>query len=76
MQEEYEQHIIDKSITVDIQNGVSIASLPFIERPENILVPNRDEALRIFMHETKRLEKCPKSKEEVVASEKKLQDLG
>ena len=76
LQEEYEQHIIDRSVTVDIEKGVSFASLPFIERPEEILVPNREEALKILQSELRRLTKCQKSKDDVVESENKLQELG
>ena len=76
LREEYEQHIIDKSVIVDIRKGVSCATLPLVERPEAILVPNKTEALKIFPSEQNRLEKCPKSKEDVIALEKKLQGVG
>ena len=66
LQEEYEQSVIDKSISVDVEKCNSVAGLPFIYDPEKELKPNRDVAEQVFRCETKRLDKCRKSKEDII----------
>ena len=60
IREEVEQDLIDKSVHVDIDNQVTVASL----------------ALAAFSSQLKKLGKCPQSKADVINSESKLQSLG
>ena len=76
VREEVEQDIINHSVSLDIEKGTSIATLPVIENPITKLAPNKSKALAMYKSQIRRLAKDPKSKEEVLASENKLQNLG
>ena len=76
IQEEVEQDVINRSITVDTSNCTTIANLPLISDPLIKLAPNRDIALRVYIQQVKRLEKHPDDKKDILKSEKKLHDLG
>ena len=76
IQEEMEQEIINRSITVDTSKCTTIANLPLINDPSIKLAPNRDIALRVYIQQLKRLEKHPDDKNDILKSEKKLHDLG
>jgi len=76
IREEIEQDLINKSVSVDIENQVTIATLPFIQDPELRLQPNRHKALKVYHQQTKRLSKTIKDKQDVIESERKLQQLG
>ena len=76
IKEEVEQHLIDSSITVDLNNKQIIARLPFIDDPSKKLAPNKSIALKIYNQQIKKLDKNPVDKAEIIASESKLQQLG
>ena len=76
IQEEVEQDIINRSISVDISKCSMIASLPLIGNPSFKLAPNRDIALRVYIQQVKRLQKHPDDKNDILKSEKKIHDLG
>ena len=77
LQTELHQVLIDKSVTVDIEKGVSVATLPIIEEhPEKILVPNGAECMKIFSSVAKQIRKDPECQEAVVEFEDKLQRMG
>ena len=76
IKEEVEQDIINQSVIVDQVRGVTEAKLPLIEDPVYKLAPNKDKALAIYNSQLKRLSKHPKDKEDVIRSERKLQELG
>ncbi|XP_066918053.1 uncharacterized protein [Clytia hemisphaerica] len=75
IQEEVEQDLINRSITIDPSNCSSIANLPLIHDPLVKLAPNRDIALRVYIQQLKRLEKHQDDKDDILISEKKLQYL-
>ena len=74
--EEVEQHIINKSVTVDIKNRVSFASLPLLHDPEIKLANNKHKALKVYYQQIKKLDQQPSDKADVIASERKLQTMG
>ena len=74
IQEEVEQDIINKSVVVDIAKGVVMASLPVMCDAETKLAPNKNKALAVFRSQAKKLSK--EDKQDIIQSEKKLQDLG
>ena len=76
LKEEVEQDIINRSVTLDAEKGITTATLPVIENPASKLAHNKSKALAMYQSQVRRLAKDPKSKEEVIASEKKLQILG
>ena len=76
IQEEMEQHINHQSVRVDSQNGRTIARLPFIKVPIHRLSPNEHIARKIYDGQVKKLEKCQEDRNEVIQSERKLQELG
>ena len=54
LQEEYEHHLIDESVNVNINKCISDTALPITElEPEHILVHNVKESLQIFHLELK-----------------------
>ena len=76
VKEEIEQDIINRSVSLDVENGITKASLPFVEDPIYKLAPNKTKALAMYKSQVTRLSKDLKSKEEVIASELKLQNMG
>ena len=75
--EEYEQHVINESVTVDFENQRVEAVLPFIADPITKLASNEKNADKIYSQQVNKLSKLPPSvKEAVLESEKKLQDSG
>ena len=76
IQEEAEQSLIDRSVEVDIERGITTAALPFLTKPDNKLVPNEHLALKIYNGQIRKLEKRPDDKKAVIESENKLQQLG
>jgi len=76
IQEEVEQNLIDNSIIVDIKNHQSVASLPLIYDPIIKLNPNKTRALKVYQQQANKLSKFPNDKQDVIASERKLQELG
>ena len=73
--EEVEQSIIVKSVNIDLESNCTEAILPFTEDPVKKLAPNRDKAGKVYNSVLRKLQKDLKSKQEVIAFEKKLQDL-
>ena len=41
-----EQYLISKSVTIKLEEGRAEASLPFKANPENLLVSNRETAIK------------------------------
>ena len=61
---------------VDLKQRQAIANLPLMHDPTIKLYPNKTEALKVYNQQLKKLSKQPQGKEQVIQSEKKLQDLG
>ena len=76
IKEEVEQHAINNSVTVDISNCTTTAKLPLMHDPLMKLEPNRSIALKVYNQQVKRLQKNQEDRNDVIKSEKKLQDLG
>ena len=76
IREEVEQDVINKSVTVDLKNRTTIASLPFIHDPSVKLAPNKHKAMKVFQQQLRKLSQNPKDKADVLKSEGKLQSLG
>ena len=76
IREEIEQQQIEKSVTVDVEKRLTIARLPFLQDPTIKLHPNRHKALKVLDQQVKKLNKNSQDRDDVVKSEKKLQDLG
>ena len=76
IKEEAEQELINQSIKIDLESKTVSATLPFIQDPQHKLAPNKSIALKIFNQQLKKLSHNEKDKEDIIASEKKLQDLG
>ena len=74
--EEKEQEVIVQTVNVDLEKGVTVATLPFIEDPIKKLKPNRDEAMRVYRSQVSKLSKDPQAKADVIASEAQMQHLG
>ena len=73
---EIEQDLINKSVVVDTANQCTIASLPLMHDPEIKLSPNKSKALKVYYQQVSKPNKHPKDKQDVIDSEKKLQQLG
>ena len=76
IQEEIEQDIIDNSVVVDTEKGVTIAKLPFLENPLTKLHPNKEKAMAVYKGQVRKLERNHFDKADVIKSEIKLQKLG
>ena len=77
VREEYEQHIIDNSVSVDFDKQQTIATLPFIADPVEKLQSNEENANRVYSQQLKKLSKVHHSvKDAVIESEMKLQKSG
>ena len=76
IKEEIEQEIINKSVTVDLKHAITTAVLPFLSNPDTKLTPNKKKAVAIYKSQIKKLNNCEKDKNDVLTSERKLQDLG
>ena len=72
IQEEVEQSLIDRSVSVDIDKRLTTASLPFLNNPDIKLVPNEKSALKIYKAQVRKLETKPEDK----AAKIFLHDLG
>ena len=76
IREEVEQDIINKSVSVNINNRNCIANLPLLYNPVNYLAPNKSIAVKVYNQQIHKLQKNPKDKDDVIKSEAKLQQLG
>ena len=65
-----------ESVSVDFEKHETIASLPLLHNPAIRLNPNRSKALKVYQQQVKKLSKFPNDKNDVIASERKLHDLG
>ena len=75
IREEVEQDLINRSVQVDVSKCTTIANLPLMYDPLVSLAPNRDVALRVYLQQTKRLQKHEDDKRDILKSEQKLQKL-
>jgi len=78
IKEEVEQTIINKSVTIDFDNGITKALLPFTADPTKRLSNNREKAMKVFQQQIRKLNnpKNHKDKQDILDSEGKLQQLG
>ena len=76
LREEYEQYLIDSSISVDFDSERTSALLPFVVDPKEKLASNEENANRIYSQQVKKLKKIPDVKKLVLESEMKLQLSG
>lgn len=76
IREEVEQNLIEESVTIDLARKETVAYLPFVEDPNVKLAPNKNKAMLILSKQMNKLNKNETDKKDVVASERKLQDLG
>ena len=76
IQEEAEQHIINKSVSVDFKNRTSTARLPFLLNPDVRLVSNKNIARKVYNGQLKKLINSSEDRKAVIDSENKLQRLG
>ena len=72
VKEEIEQDKINKSVSVDLVNRKTTATLPLMHDTEIKLTPNRHKALKVFNQQINKLNKHSKDKDDVVKSEGKL----
>ena len=75
IQEEYEQDLINKSVSVDIESGECSASLPFLSDPDLKLPNTRALAKKVYEAQLRVLAKSYKDRLDSIEAEKKLQDL-
>ena len=61
---------------MDIHRGVAVAKLPLTSDPAIKVSPNKERALTVFKSQVKKLQKNDCDKEDVIASELKLQFRG
>ena len=76
IKEEMEQELINQSVTINVDQQITTASLPLLQNPSIALVPNKNKALQVYYQQVKKLNKCPQDKADVIASELKLHQLG
>ena len=70
-----EQHVINKSVTVDTDRRITTELLPMMFNLLHKLAPNKDKALRVYNQQVKKLNEDQQDKEDVMQSEAKLQRL-
>ena len=73
---EYQQSLIDKSITLDTEKRVCTAVLPFIEDPDLKLVSNERSARKVYDSVIRKLAKNDEDQIAAIDAEQKLQKLG
>lgn len=76
LQEEAEQFLIEKSISLDIENNIVWAHLPFIKDPVVELRPNKFVAEKVLSSQMRLFERFPSMREDAVKSHAKLLDRG
>ena len=76
IQDEMENDLIEKCVTVDIELGFAMAKLPFLVDPEKHLAPNEHIAQKVYQSQLLKLNANPEDKKSVIDFEQKLQDLG
>ena len=75
LKEEVEQDVIDRSVTVNFEERVTVATLPLISDPVVKLAPNIDIARKAYDRVVKKLSKDDAKREEIIQSEAKLHQL-
>ena len=75
IKEEVQQGQIERSVTIDTEKGIAIASLPLLGDPTVRIAPNKEIALKSYYRQVKNVLKNPEEKQALIQSEKKLQDL-
>ena len=73
---EAEQHLIDKNVTVNIEEGYCSTNMPFLADPDARLVSNEQTAKKVYNSQIRILSKSEKDRKDTLDSEKKLHDLG
>ena len=73
---EYQQSLIDKSVTLDTEKMVCTALLPFIEDPDRKLVTNERSARKVYNNVVRKLAKNDEDRKAVIEAEQKLHTLG
>ena len=78
IREEAEQEIINESVKLDLATNTITATLPLLQDPTTKLAPNKEIALKVYEQQLKKLNKVEneRDKQDIIASEKKLHDLG
>ena len=76
VEEEVEQHLIESCVKVNLEEGYTVAKLPFICDPALKLAPNMWSARKIYDSQLRKLNANPKNKLDVLDAERKLHDLG
>ena len=66
--------MVEKSVTLVLKDGKTIAKLPFLYNPVGKLAPNKGIARKIYEGVVKKLDNVQKA--EIIASEAKMQKLG
>ena len=77
IREEVEQSLINSSVSINLEESTTSASLPFIADPQR-LVNNKNNAMKVYFQQIRKLNQPAnsKNKEEIIESEKKLHQLG
>ena len=76
IKEECEQELIEKSISIDTENKITIARLPIMSDPKVKLCPNKEIAEKVLGQQLNKLSKSEEDKIAILKSEEKLQKLG
>ena len=76
IQAEVEQVLIDDSVEVNLGEGTTTATLPFLEDPKTALAPNDVTALAVYKSQVRKLDKCPNERREIIEAEAKMRELG
>ena len=76
VKEELEHDIINKSVKVHVTCHGTIASLPLIYNPSIKLAHNKEQELKLYNQQIKKLNQNTDDKKDVIESEQKLQQLG
>ena len=63
-------------MNVDLTNHQTIAKLPLLHNPKIKLCPSKNKTIEVYNQQLKKLNNHPSDREQVIKSEKKLQDLG
>ena len=76
MREEFEQNLIQKSITVDLVKQEAVGYLPFTSNPDEKLTSNSEVAMKVYRQQTRMLVRKPQLKKAIIESEAALQEAG
>ena len=76
IEEEVQQDLIEKSVTLDEESQTCTALLPLISDPTLKLAPNKKCALKVYNRVLKSLEGKDENRKAIIASEQKLQSRG